>query len=335
MKAKTKKGIKYTLLSALVALVGTVTIAASNPDFALGRNIQILFNMFRELNLLYVDQIDPDEMLLDAADGMTSKLDPYTELIPEKEMADFEIMTTGKYGGMGAMIRQKDDYVMIAQPYKNSPADKAGLVVGDLLLEVNGESIKGYEVSKVSSMLKGTPGTTLHLKVRKLLTGQEEELTFQAGTDRRVGHSLLERYRRQHRLHRTQRFFRRLQQRYPQRCHVDEKSGDQRTDYRPAGERRRHPAGGGQNPLDVRPQRYRGSVDAGTHEGAGCHLRYPKRTDRHANSGRRADQQLLGLGRRDRSGSFPRTSTAAYCSVSARSARGSYSRPARSATTPT
>ena len=92
-------------------------------------------------------------------------------------MADFEIMTTGKYGGMGAMIRQKDDYVMIAQPYKNSPADKAGLVVGDLLLEVNGESIKGYEVSKVSSMLKGTPGTTLHLKVRKLLTGQEEELT--------------------------------------------------------------------------------------------------------------------------------------------------------------
>ena len=99
MKAKTKKGIKYTLLSALVALVGTVTIAASNPDFALGRNIQILFNMFRELNLLYVDQIDPDEMLLDAADGMTSKLDPYTELIPEKEMADFEIMTTGKYGG--------------------------------------------------------------------------------------------------------------------------------------------------------------------------------------------------------------------------------------------
>ena len=178
MKAKTKKGIKYTLLSALVALVGTVTIATSNPDFALGRNIQILFNMFRELNLLYVDQIDPDEMLLDAADGMTSKLDPYTELIPEKEMADFEIMTTGKYGGMGAMIRQKDDYVMIAQPYKNSPADKAGLVVGDLLLEVNGESIKGYEVSKVSSMLKGTPGTTLHLKVRKLLTGQEEELTF-------------------------------------------------------------------------------------------------------------------------------------------------------------
>ena len=121
MKAKTKKGIKYTLLSALVALVGTVTIAASNPDFALGRNIQILFNMFRELNLLYVDQIDPDEMLLDAADGMTSKLDPYTELIPEKEMADFEIMTTGKYGGMGAMIRQKDDYVMImndpSQPY--------------------------------------------------------------------------------------------------------------------------------------------------------------------------------------------------------------------------
>ncbi len=175
---KTKKTIRYTLFSTLVTLVSAVTVVASNPDFPLGRNIQILFNTFRELNLLYVDPTDPDEMLLDATDGMTSKLDPYTELIPEKDMADFEIMTTGKYGGMGAIIRQKDDYVMIAQPYKGSPADKAGLVIGDLLLEVDGKSIKGYEVSEVSSMLKGTPGTKLHLKVLKLLTNEEEELSF-------------------------------------------------------------------------------------------------------------------------------------------------------------
>ena len=178
MKPKTKKRITYALLSTLVVVVGALTIAAKSPDFALGRNIQILFNMFRELSLLYVDEIDPEKLLLNAADGMTSELDPYTELIPEKEMADFEIMTTGKYGGMGAIIQKKGDYVMVAQPYKGSPADKAGLQIGDLILAVDGKDVKGMEIQQVSSLLKGTPGTELHIKVRKLLTDQEQELTI-------------------------------------------------------------------------------------------------------------------------------------------------------------
>ena len=178
MKPKTKKRITYSLLSALIVLVGAGTIAATNPDFALGRNIQILFNMFRELSLLYVDEVDPEKLMLNAADGMTRELDPYTELIPEKEMADFEIMTTGKYGGMGAIIQKKGDYVMVAQPYKGSPADKAGLQIGDIILAVDGKDVKGLEIQEVSSMLKGTPGTELRLKVRKLLTDQEQELTI-------------------------------------------------------------------------------------------------------------------------------------------------------------
>lgn len=178
MKPKNKKRITYSLLSALIVLVGAGTIAATNPDFALGRNIQILFNMFRELSLLYVDEVDPEKLMLNAADGMTRELDPYTELIPEKEMADFEIMTTGKYGGMGAIIQKKGDYVMVAQPYKGSPADKAGLQIGDIILAVDGKDVKGLEIQEVSSMLKGTPGTELSLKVRKLLTDQEQELTI-------------------------------------------------------------------------------------------------------------------------------------------------------------
>lgn len=178
MKPKNKKRITYSLLSALIVLVGAGTIAATNPDFALGRNIQILFNMFRELSLLYVDEVDPEKLMLNAADGMTRELDPYTELIPEKEMADFEIMTTGKYGGMGAIIQKKGDYVMVAQPYKGSPADKAGLQIGDIILAVDDKDVKGLEIQEVSSMLKGTPGTELSLKVRKLLTDQEQELTI-------------------------------------------------------------------------------------------------------------------------------------------------------------
>ena len=178
MKPKNKKRITYSLLSALIVLVGAGTIAATNPDFALGRNIQILFNMFRELSLLYVDEVDPEKLMLNAADGMARELDPYTELIPEKEMADFEIMTTGKYGGMGAIIQKKGDYVMVAQPYKGSPADKAGLQIGDIILAVDDKDVKGLEIQEVSSMLKGTPGTELSLKVRKLLTDQEQELTI-------------------------------------------------------------------------------------------------------------------------------------------------------------
>ena len=127
---------------------------------------------------MYVDPVDPDQMLKDAAEGMVSRLDPYTELIPESEMSDFEIMTTGKYGGMGAMIRKSGDYVMIAQPYRNFPADKAGLVIGDLLLEVNGQDIKGMEVAAVSALLKGAPGTSLKLKVKKLLSGETEEVSL-------------------------------------------------------------------------------------------------------------------------------------------------------------
>ena len=175
---KKRKGLRAILFSGVVVLVGGLFMAASSPDFALGRNLQILFNLFRELNLMYVDPVDPDQMLKDAAEGMVSRLDPYTELIPESEMSDFEIMTTGKYGGMGAMIRKSGDYVMIAQPYRNFPADKAGLVIGDLLLEVNGQDIKGMEVAAVSALLKGAPGTSLKLKVKKLLSGETEEVSL-------------------------------------------------------------------------------------------------------------------------------------------------------------
>ncbi len=173
-----KKSLRYILASAVVVLCGGFLISASNPDFALGRNLQILFNLFRELNLGYVDPVDPDEMLKDAAEGMVSRLDPYTELIPESDMADFEIMTTGKYGGIGSMIRKSGDYVVIAQPYRGFPADKAGLVIGDLILQVDGQDIRGMEVGEVSSRLKGTPGTTLNLEVKKLLGGQTEPVSL-------------------------------------------------------------------------------------------------------------------------------------------------------------
>ena len=151
---------------------------SENSDFRLGRNMEILMNLFRDVNLFYVDSVSPDKLLEDAATGMTGKLDPYTEYIPEEEMADFEILTTGKYGGIGALIRKKGDWVVIAQPYKGFPADRAGLKIGDKIVEIEGQDARGFDPAKVSSLLKGDPGTTVKLKVERFATRKVEPVNI-------------------------------------------------------------------------------------------------------------------------------------------------------------
>ena len=178
MSMKIGKKIGAVLLGSALLMTSSPLGAVTPPDFTVGRDLQILFNAFRDVNLYYVDSVDTERMLTDAAQGMTKNLDPYTELIPEKEMADFAIQTTGKYGGIGALIRKSGDYVMIAQPYRGFPADKAGLVIGDRIVSIEGESIQGYDATKVSGMLKGTPGTTVHLTVKKLLTDTTQEVSM-------------------------------------------------------------------------------------------------------------------------------------------------------------
>ena len=100
--------------------------------------------------------------------GMVNDLDPYTEYIPEEGMQDFELLTTGKYGGIGSLIRQKEDYVRIAQPYEGSPADKAGLKIGDKILSIDGKDAKGFTTEQVSTRLKGEPGSKVRVTVEHL-----------------------------------------------------------------------------------------------------------------------------------------------------------------------
>ena len=149
--------------------VAVVLTASTRNDFALGRYIEVLINMMRELHVFYVDQTDPAKLMKSAADGMTSTLDPYTEYMPEEEVAEFEMMTTGKYGGVGSLIRQKGDYVRFAEPYKGCPADRAGIKIGDRIIEIDGESAKGMSVDQISRRLKGDPGTEVRLKVARLV----------------------------------------------------------------------------------------------------------------------------------------------------------------------
>ncbi len=161
---------KYRSIAAAcaVAAVAAASIFATRNDFGLGRNMEIAVNMMRELSVGYVDPIDPDNLMLGAAEGMVSDLDPYTEFIPEEDMSNFELMTTGKYGGVGSLIRKKGDYVYIAQPYKGSPADRAGLKIGDRIVSIDGKDAKSFSTEDVSLRLKGEPGTKVKVTVEHL-----------------------------------------------------------------------------------------------------------------------------------------------------------------------
>ncbi|HIW66359.1 MAG TPA: S41 family peptidase [Candidatus Alistipes intestinipullorum] len=170
---------KHISCAAAVLFVAAWTlIFAARNDFGLGRNMEITVNMMRELMLNYVDPIDPDKLMQGAAAGMVSDLDPYTEYIPEEGMQDFEFLTTGKYGGIGALIRQKEDYVRISQPYEGSPADKGGLKIGDKILAIDGKDAKGFTTEQVSNRLKGEPGSKVRVTVEHL-DGSQETVSLQ------------------------------------------------------------------------------------------------------------------------------------------------------------
>ena len=171
-----KRMTKYLVtVAAALGVAGLCTFAVKN-DFGLARNMETLINMMRELSIYYVDEIDADNMMTDAAAGMVRRLDPYTVYMPEEEMTDFEFLTTGKYGGVGALIRKKGKGVVIAQPYKGFPADRAGLQIGDRFIEIAGKDARTMTTEQVSSLLKGTPDTKVSIKVEKLLTGEVEEV---------------------------------------------------------------------------------------------------------------------------------------------------------------
>lgn len=171
---------RYGLVALVVAAVAT-GVWATRDDFGLGRNMEIMVNLMREITLQYVDDVDTDKLMQDGALGMVRNLDPYTTYMSEKEMDSFEVQATGKYGGIGSTIRMKRDSsgVVIAQPYKNSPADLEGLKIGDKFVSIDGEDVSKCTTEQISSRLKGTPGTKVKLAVKRLMTGKVEEMEIE------------------------------------------------------------------------------------------------------------------------------------------------------------
>jgi carboxyl-terminal processing protease len=147
-------------------------------DFELGKTTEVLANMMREIESQYVDKVSAEKILKNASRGIVLATDPYLEYLSESDMEVFEMMTTGRYGGVGSLIRKKGDYVVFAQPYKGAPADVAGIKIGDKILSINGKDMKGAKVEDISSNLKGEPGSDVTVEVERSLDGKRESVTM-------------------------------------------------------------------------------------------------------------------------------------------------------------
>jgi carboxyl-terminal processing protease len=144
-------------------------------DFKIAKSMDIFYSLFRDVNVYYVDETNPEKMVETGINAMLEELDPYTVYIPEKDMDEFNFMTTGQYGGIGALIRGTGEFPIIAKPYKGFPADKAGLKAGDKILEIDGKPASEIQLEKVSEKLKGVPQTTVKLLIERPYSGEKME----------------------------------------------------------------------------------------------------------------------------------------------------------------
>lgn len=168
------------LISSNVFSEGKKTIdKPSDRNFEITKNLDIYNSLFRQLDLFYVDTIKPKKLITESINDMLETLDPYTNYIPEEETKDLKFMTTGEYGGIGALISQtKENEICIAEPYEGMPADKGGLKAGDVIKEIDGTKLKGKTVSDVSELLKGQPGTSVKITLKRYNEKKQIEKTI-------------------------------------------------------------------------------------------------------------------------------------------------------------
>ena len=157
-------------LAAILGLALALSAGAQSRNFQLGKFVEIQNAILKELNRSYVDSLPVERMQKAAIDAMLGALDPYTVYVPAEEDEDFRLQIEKSYGGIGAIIfkPEKEGNVVINEPYAGSPCAKAGLVCGDEILEIDGESVVGKDAGECSSRMKGQPGTEVKFRVKKL-----------------------------------------------------------------------------------------------------------------------------------------------------------------------
>ena len=164
---------------AMVVLIAAAFLGFKSGDdrnFQIAKNLEIFNSIVKELDMFYVDTIDPNKTIREGIDNMLYSLDPYTVYYPENDQDELEMMLKGSYGGIGSIIRYKPElkYTMIVEPYEGMPAAESGLKPGDLLLEIDGKDLKGN--SDVSTLLRGQVNTSFKLKVKR--PGVKDPLEF-------------------------------------------------------------------------------------------------------------------------------------------------------------
>ena len=175
------KILKYTGVSFLLALLFAITVAFTNDSedryFHIARNLDIFATLFKEVNTYYVDEVEPTELMNTGIKAMLKSLDPYTNYISEDKIEDYRFMTTGQYGGIGSIIGYRNKKTMILKPYKGYPADKAGLMISDVITKIDGIDINGKNTSEVSKLLKGQADTKVIVTIKRY--NNEEEFDLQ------------------------------------------------------------------------------------------------------------------------------------------------------------
>ena len=178
-----KRFLKIRKVFLVLAIVlGTAAIwgfaSGDSRSFQLAKNIDIFNSIVKELDLFYVDSIDPNKTIREGIDAMLYSLDPYTNYFPEEDQSELEQMLKNSYGGIGSVItwNAKLKRSMIAEPYEGMPAAEVGLKPGDILLEIDGEDLLGKNNQEVSEMLRGQVGTSFKLKVQR--PGQKKPMEF-------------------------------------------------------------------------------------------------------------------------------------------------------------
>lgn len=176
---------KIALATAVVAISSVALLgAARNSDiyFLIKKNFTIFSEVYREVSLNYVDEVDPEKLMRKGLNSMLESLDPYTVLIDESTNQDIEIITRGSYAGVGLDVGMRGNKIVVIAPLDGYPAQKKGIRAGDIIKQVNDISIEGMTPEEVQNMTIGEPGTILALTIERY--GIEEDLTFELERER-------------------------------------------------------------------------------------------------------------------------------------------------------
>lgn len=171
-----QKTLKISAAILFVILFSGFFTGSSDPYFEISKNIELFGRVYKEISFNYVDEVDPESFMRAGIEGMLKSLDPYTIFVDEEKQDDIDLMTNGKYGGIGISIGVRGDDVTIIEVMDGYAAQKQGLRVGDVLIEASGEEVSPENMDDISSLVKGEPGTTVNIKI--IRNANQDTLNF-------------------------------------------------------------------------------------------------------------------------------------------------------------